>query len=589
MGRKGKDRDSWKERESKDMREDAKSKGRRSGSNRRKFKAKDVSDSPHPERSRNDVSWYTKFPELAESAAKINWANIIGKPNSIGPTEIPRSDMLNIWAADPQWGYKDTPGVAKFTIIPTFGFSTDQSSPLNVAANQMYANIRYVNSGAKNYDAVDLMVHILGMTGIYSCLNYLILIYSLGRSYQAINQFWPKGILKAHNIDEDDLVAHLSDFYFYILSRISKISALPVPATFDLFRREAFLYRHIYIEGESLRDQLYTLQPEGFWKFSPFNDGTAGGNVSVKVWDDTAPITVQYMESYLDELIDQYFGDEDAGIISGDILKAFGDNIIQLGTFSPDITEAPVYDPMVLTQLKNSFPVAYPKAYITPNFDIKQDATRAYLESTPMIGVGYSDTGIVGIDFSWSKFPYLSATTINMLTGKQTITINHPNPTPDMLIEATRFTPTVHDVTWDNTTGRAFGQLWAASDVVNRIFLYKYEMLSPDSAIPYVHRSLLTAEISGPFVVDTGDVNPFTIDMIQGAEYARAFHYLPRRYMAWIQTDSSNPSSDAFLEWREEFETTNWTLVDRDALDKINYAALLSLVHITPAAFYKGR
>lgn len=582
-------KESWKDRESRDMKEDSKKTKHKHGSNKKSYKTKDTTDSPRPDRSRNDVSWYTKFPELAEAAAKINWSNIVGKPNSIGPTEISQNDMLQIWANDPLWGYKDTPGVAKFTVIPAFGFSTDSSSPLNVAANQMYANIRYVNSGAKNYDAVDLMVHILGMTGIYSCLNYLILIYSLGRSYQAINQFWPKGILAAHNIDEDDLVAHLSDFYFYILSRISKVSALPVPATFDLFRREAFLYRHVYIEGESLRDQMYTLQPEGFWKFSPFNDGTAGGNVTVKVWDDTAPITVSYMMSYLDDLIDQYFGDEDAGIISGDILKAFGDNIIQLGTFSADITEAPVYDPMVLTQLKNSYPLGYPKTYLSPNFDVKQDSTRSYLETTPYVGFGYSDTGIVGVDFNWTNFRILSATAINMLSGKQTISINHPNPSPDMLIEATRFTPTVHDIVWNSSTHEAYGQLWAASDVINRVYLYKYEMTSATATIPYRHRFLSAAEITGPVILDTGTGNYMTLDMLQGLEYSRAFHYLPRRYYAWIQTDASDPTADVFLNWREAFETTNWTIIDRHALDKINYAALLSLVHITPAAFYRGR
>lgn len=75
------------------------------------------------------------------------------------------------------------PGIMTFMYAPSIGvaFSTD-SAAINVAAKNIYAYVRFANSGARNYDAPNLMTYLLALDSAYQ-------IYACGvRLYAALIQ-----------------------------------------------------------------------------------------------------------------------------------------------------------------------------------------------------------------------------------------------------------------------------------------------------------------------------------------------------------------------------------------------------------------
>lgn len=86
----------------------------------------------------NDPSWYAADATLMRDAASIPFSWSVGTTLDIGVDE----------------NYV-VPGICAIDTVPSFGYSTDTTSPLNIAARSMYSFIRHANSGSANYDAPD--------------------------------------------------------------------------------------------------------------------------------------------------------------------------------------------------------------------------------------------------------------------------------------------------------------------------------------------------------------------------------------------------------------------------------------------------
>lgn len=90
----------------------------------------------------NDVSWYAKNQQMLTDAASFSYNSPLGNP-------VPYKDLLS---EVPNTVVNDgaVPGVAALQFIPCIGISTNSISPANIAANNIYSYVRYMNSGAKN-------------------------------------------------------------------------------------------------------------------------------------------------------------------------------------------------------------------------------------------------------------------------------------------------------------------------------------------------------------------------------------------------------------------------------------------------------
>lgn len=336
----------------------------------------------------NNPAWYTGNPIAAKKAGSINFSYPLGY-------DINLDNPLHKELTDK--GSFSFPGMMALSVLPAMGLSLDASSALNLAAFKLYSFIRHENSGSRNYDAPDLLLYVAAVTDVYSYITWLQRTYLVCNSYSVMNEYIPRAYCHLSNIDFDDVVANLADFAYQLDNRINKVRSFKVPGDMPIFQRRAFMFKDLYTEGESIKDQTYFYTPGGFYVFDIDADG-AGRLVTQQMFqlmdgptaNQYGPYKVDDLFAGLDVLISRIAEQEDFGIMSGDILKAYGSNIITLAPFdpAPGMGIVPVRDVAVLEQIQNSTVVSWSTlddnmAQVRVSTDIHQSPNKNYLLTTP--------------------------------------------------------------------------------------------------------------------------------------------------------------------------------------------------------------
>lgn len=144
--------------------------------------------------------------------------------------------------------------------------------------------------------------------------------------------------------------------------------------------------------------------------------------------------------SFTNGIVDKLISSEDIGIISGDILKAYGtDNMFVLSSISSEFTMSPFYSQEVLSQI-NGATVTGDLATIegvANTFDIRQTSDGLLYQGTVVAGK------FTPLTFAVAGVP-LTATTDYQSFNSNLIVVNHSHndPTPDDNMVATRLSVT---------------------------------------------------------------------------------------------------------------------------------------------------
>lgn len=523
---KGKSRSkSWEDKESRDMKRDEK----------RSFRSKS-----------NDPAWYGADPALLRDAASIAFSWPLGRSLSIGVT------------SDNKLLRPDQPGVATFHVVPAIGEALSITSPINVASQAMYSFIRHANSGSKNYDSPDLMMYCLAMSDIYSALNWAIRAYGCAQLYNQKNRFMPREVLLANKVDPDSLINNLANYRLRLNVLINKVASLAVPGNMTVFNRKAFLYQNLYCESTDIKDQLYQFTPDAFYQFSL--DEEVRGYLKCVDIDTLAgreqfandPFTWDEVLNVIQNLMQAVWDQEDFGIMSGDILRAYGDNIIKLASVNEDYMTLPVYDITVLTQMKNATIVSQG---ITQVPNIEQDSTYAYLQYQQMNGATFRGHRVgqpAATDVFYDKL----------------MTIPSEAPTPEEVIEASRLM-----VTYDQIEGYDYHKmnLYCGTELITKVnlrFLYK-------------DGTFVEWTLSKQFY--TSDEANITNMMLLG--HSAGFKFLPA---IWIVNGTIGAGDDYRLGTDAETvlhqNLDNFALIRNQDLRKMHEAAILNMLNVPSIA-----
>lgn len=372
--------------------------------------------------AKNDPQWYAADPALMRDAASIPFSWVTG----------------NQVAWNFKWSANKTlasiPGVQTITLIPSVGNADNPNSPINVAATSVYTFVRHANSGSANYDSPDLMLMLLAMSSVYSYINYLQRIYGCATMYSQRNRYLPRTLLLAQGVNPDDVQSNLADFRYNINVLINKASSLAVPATMSIFKRMAFLYSNVYSEGTSIKDQLYMYVPESFYIYSIGND--MSGELTSELVGSTTKggtrpnryLSVSQLIAFGNRMLDALLGDEDIGIMSGDILKAYGSNILSLTSLPEEYPMNPVFDIGVLEQMKNATIVNFDSpGYTGPKIisQVYQSTDKSHLLNTSHVSLTTPTTKYN------DALPYL-------LCSNRVLTTTTADVTPDLVMESSR-------------------------------------------------------------------------------------------------------------------------------------------------------
>lgn len=373
----------------------------------------------------NDWRWYAQNPQLVHDYASYPFGAPVGNLMQYG---------------NPTYDGQSVPGVCAIYFSPAIGFAADENSPINVAMRRLYSYVRHANSGASNYDAPDLMLYMLSVDSAVMYHEYLKRAYGVLQDYTPFNRYYPKVLIEAMGMNFDDLVANIAAFRGYINQFAIKLSQLWIPNSMSYMARHAWMCQGIYTDSTSEKAQTYMYVPDYFMQFALDSDGVGSVNAIPGPARSSTKAKFSDLVDFGNSLLNPMIANEDFGIMSGDILKAFGSSgIVRPLAITENYQILPVYNQEVLSQMEN--------ATIFNLSPLGTDNTLFSVKQATAVGTGYLTSTLNKIQMilgeSWSNGEYtnLACTAIaNVYAQKRLLNMHHSGVTPEEVMVATRLT-----------------------------------------------------------------------------------------------------------------------------------------------------
>jgi len=502
----------------------------------------------------NDPKWYIRNGQLASDVASLSFNTALGAQVSLDV------DNTGDWNAASQ--PLGVPGVLTLNWVPSVGASTGGYSPINIAAKNIYSNIRSRNSGGKNYDSPDLMMYLIAMDSVYSAIQHLQRAYGTAHIFSQLNRYVGDAYLTAMGFAPESVRANLAQFRAAINMLIVKASAYAVPRAMPLYERHAWMSRCAFMDAPLEKAQMYIYRPLGFYKYieatsiSPAGScmimpcavenvrETSSGHqrVSVKTW--TVPEWINYVEDLLAALVYS----EDIAIMSGDIIKAYGDELFRLVAIPDDYSLEIGYSDEVLDQIHNTiFSGAYPRT-------ILNNSTEAEVKNVNWASFDIAQNTSIGDGAILTRPQFARCKQLGI---KHIVDMADKQPTPERVLVATRnmIAGDVY-VSADGSNTPYANLTTCGSDIC--MFANMYDFYKDEHGFwilrnrnVYHFDAGLDAEVNDP-----GDLSAFT--------------KFPIGYIF-----AGPAATDGFINLFGQID--NFTVVDRSVLSKLHESAMLSL------------
>lgn len=393
----------------------------------------------------NDVSWYTRYPELINAAARIPFAYQNGKAipvtiSQAGSGGVPGT-VTNIKTV--------LPGIAVLEWAPTVGYTTgSMNDPVNTTAQQLWAQIRSKFSGGLDVDPPDIMMYVCALDSMYSMLESVKRAYKTLNLWSPTNLYFPRAVVKAMGFDYDDLVAHKEDLYGYINVVVRRLQQFLLPKEWTMLHRHKFLNERVYFDENTARSGVYIFRQRSFWKMGASTD-TGTLLTSENPFDYDAGVTYDQIVSTMDEYLNAFATNEDTFITLGYITRAFeGSDLTNITLLDHDSYLEPVYDEEVLLQIANADNINW-STYKENAFGMTQDP------STNMI----------------NHQPTFSVSAVELVPEREVImNMNSDQPTTDDVVIGSRFKYWAELVSGDDVSNTY--AIHAATEVILGIYMY---------------------------------------------------------------------------------------------------------------------
>nr|AVX53449.1 putative capsid [Marmot picobirnavirus] len=510
----------------------------------------------------NDASWYAKNVQMLNDVASYSYLSPIGAPL-----------RLEEWVDMPAYGNKgritsyatSVPGLMTITTYPTPGLAVDATSPVNMAAQNIYTYVRYLNSGSKNYDAPDLMLYLLAMDSLYSCWNWMKRLYGLASSYNQINRYQPAAYITANCVDFEDLIGNLSDFRGFLNQVGAQINSFCVPATMNYNVRHSWMYSNVYRDSDTMKAQQYMFVPGIFYQYDETSSPKGGILRPIKVCNGinpvdpaTPPYTVAQLRNIITGMLNALTYSEDIGVMSGDIKKAYGDsNLFTLSAIPDDYTVSSVYSPEVMSQIENLTTCGI-EADDFNTMTIAQDPDTNWIKYSPK----FQRSGGIAA-------PHLRGSIVNM---------HKENISPADTMVATRLT----SILTTNVSGDAAEFVTVGSEFVNELRIYWFAPKAWQSPGPvWKYDNMVLASIQVFTLSQTSNKRP---DLSQAGVLAQInmmsqFDWHPLVYL--IDSDLEADGDYTYFDFTGIFgDLDMYTIVGAENLRNMNNVALLSLLDV---------
>lgn len=232
------------------------------------------------------------------------------------------------------------------------------------------------------------------MANCYAMYGWMTRLYGLAMTYTQKNRYYGKCMIDSQGVNYEHFCSQLANFRVFINNFALKLSAFAVPTSMSLFKRYIWMFSNAFKDEDVSKAQVYMYNPAFFYRYVESNGPGYLEPIPVCVSGSGAPLNPRIgMEigdimSIANAMLTPIVGSEDMNIMSGDILKAYGnENIWKLATIDENYAIIPIFSEEVLAQIHNTRfmggePVIYNdadhpgEAWISLNsFMVTQDAS----------------------------------------------------------------------------------------------------------------------------------------------------------------------------------------------------------------------
>lgn len=320
------------------------SKNSRSKNSRKNSKSKGQAKNGKSSNSKASDAALQTNTNIINNAASISYFTALGR--KLGLSNV------NPFSQYVEYDEQRIPGIMVLNYVQGPGIAAENADPINIAADSVYSYVRHMNSGAANYDSNDMMVYLLGAAEMYAYWAFAVRALGLINVYDTTNVYLPRTLIEAAGFDFDDLKDHQTQLRGAINTSAAEMCAYAVPDIFPYFQRVVTMTSRVFTDRDVLKPQLYVFRPEISRIYS---EATSDKGAELLPERIPAKLTVAQWTTRMNALINAFRRSEDCGIISGDILKAYGrENCVTMPPIDETYTVLPIYDEDWLAQIHNA-------------------------------------------------------------------------------------------------------------------------------------------------------------------------------------------------------------------------------------------
>lgn len=484
----------------------------------------------------NDPAWYSRSPQLVKDVASFPFSFPTGQEFVLGIN----SDPIKI------------PGVMCIGTGIAIGHAQgDLADPINVAATNLYSEIRQANSGHANYEAADLMMYIICMDSLYAFHAWLRRVYGTAMAYTPTNKYYPRGVLAAMNVDADDVFENLAQLRANINLFARMLSSYRIPSKFSYITRHQWMYNSLFVDSTNSKAQTYLFNLDNAWQFD--NTATTGTRLIMIDIASSGSMTVAKMSQIWNNMFTAIQNDEDVNIMSGDILKAFPNDILIAPEIPENYTVLPTYDERVLMQIHNSISCGT-AGFFSQEGQIVQDPSINGGAITAVYNLGTLKPVTDG-PYGW----------VTGILDRQLINYYKDDVTPDDMMEATRLTGAGNVQTHNGVDGNAYYMVrypYIGSEFVTT---YRMVVLFAGDSVSQWKKIEFTNTFEYLNSLTVGDTMSHLVDVIG---YTSQFDWAPKILVVGASAPQAYNGMFA--------DVAVYTIVQQDSLAMMHRVALLS-------------
>lgn len=514
----------------------------------------------------NDPAWYAQNAQLLTDYASFPYGVPIGTKSLLTHTNGAFDTTTSV------------PGAMVLEYVPTIGVANNETSPINIAARNIYSFVRHANSGHSNYESPDLMMYLVAMDSVYMFHAWCKRALGVVLDYSPVNRYYPGALLQGMGIDPNDLAAHIADFRGFVNKYAVQIGSMCVPNSMSYMARHSWMTEGLYTDSMAAKAQTYLYNPVGYYQFAAtLNDDDVVVSQLIRryvPWTPNSPATVEQIINFGEELFSPIIANEDMNIMSGDILKAFGaDGVVKISGVLDGYMVLPVYNQEVLMQMENATIFGFEYSGTSRNPVVTQNtaigggylvSNERFYRSVPGLKSGASAPSNV--------FYSVYGSTINAL-----INMHHDNVTPADTMVATRLTARVASAS-QATNGLQHPMATCGSEIVvsAKIIVMATNVSNGNAWEPsfvdvssamYAPLSATSAQVTAAEVVD----------IVSRAGLLSNFDWHPLIIQGVTYYANSTTNTMSFTSSHNGLlDIDNYTVLTSQNLDNLHLAALLS-------------